>query len=476
MGDNLRARDGEHFDRLNMLATISAGVEAEIEPVSKPAAVYNAAGLILPSATPTAKLTWEAETNFTGRHKESQLKLRIRPKDNRFAVVIPAKAANSKRRTEIGFSMTQPEGLSYSFGEYIYCQLRSVVTKWKTLSQARKWVAKKSQWRDRVRQQWQLKSERRTRLSTKRRLGMVDTTQFSSRLTTYKPKRKSTVSILVPCLASKTIAVRLYERKGSKTKRGEFRKPQLMVWLPRKLIPHSKEFSMGVKFGINKIWKMYVTEYLGYVVSKWRTIDLTRKWYSEYRYKFVEFLNSLYAERQFSVIPRPWRLAPSTIPFAEKNDEYIREGYFPKQAARGKGYGVYLTRSGKHTLSLSTKHTRIAVRVSKNAATFSEDQKYYLVAGGNDEQGNKMVWVPTVDAIGCGVMPEGFLVGCSQTEDDATHDLVVNRDGTANLVGKDDFGTDVEACFDYSYFDDSDTEENSKLMEYQPVHDPFDNQ
>ena len=111
------------------------------------------------NASCATTLTWELIAQLlTVDGKPVKLIFRIKTKQNRFAVVVPAKATSGKGRTEIGFSKCEPEGISLAFGKYIYQRLSAVVGGWKTLLQAREWVSKKSEWRNRVRKDWQQKS------------------------------------------------------------------------------------------------------------------------------------------------------------------------------------------------------------------------------------------------------------------------------------------------------------------------------
>ena len=431
----------------------------------------------LPSADgdTTNTLLMEVDTTFSGPDKHSNLKFRIRPKDDRFAVIIPAMATRGKRRTEIGFSKSLPEGLSPDFGQFIKRELQKVVSKWKRLEQAREWVtAKKLQqvakngekkkitakekWRTDIRKIWRRRTtSHSTRAATKRRLEMRKSPSTPSTPLTYRA-RDSTVSITVPflLLGSKTVAVRLYERKGAaKQKR---RKDQLIVWMPAKLLddkPNSKgkEFSMGVENGIWGVWKKYVTEYLSYAVSKWSTVSVARKWFRNYRHNFVDFVNTLFRERKYLSIPitRPWRLGPSKLPTCEK---YIKSGDFP---AGSKGYGVFSLHSGSHVLSYSTQDQRISALVDKRKVKLTKRQKLYRVVGGPDEN---WVWVPTTAALNCGVLAEAFLVNCDTEH--PTHRIEHNFDGTTDIMmseGK-QVHTDEEFSLHYNYSEGDDDSED----------------
>ena len=417
-------------------------------------------------ATPAAAmtLTWEITTKLKD---DQQLTLRIRPKDGRFVVVIPAKAGNGKRRAEIGFSKVKDEGLSPDFGEFLYKQLRQIVTKWKTLSQAKTWVTTKSSWRQKMHGQWRVKSKRKTRMSSKRKLNMVRTPSPSP----FKARKKTTVSF--PVAWDETIAVRMYERcQDSASSYSRKRSPHLIVWIPTKVVKCSKEFSMKMRFGVGAIWKQYVSEYLQYVVSRWTSRDVARKWYKNYRNNFVLFVNSLFAERQYSTIPitRPWYLAQSKMAPHETFDRWRRLGWFPKKSEDGdydQGYGVFTKYSGRHTLCFSSTDSRIVVLV-KNSSKLTPMQKHYRVVGGENED---KVWVPTVAALNCGVMPEAFYVNSSPTKDTATHTLEVNPDGTTDLLTEDKVHSDVEFSFYYNYTEGESSSEEDDLPWDKPVED-----
>ena len=451
------------MENLDLLASVIATTTTPVLATPTSATPALATPALTTPATATT-LTWEITTKFKDAQ---QLTFRIRPKDDRFVVVIPAKAGNGKRRAEIGFSKVQDEGLSSDFGEFLYKQLRQIVTKWKTLSQAKKWVASKSSWREKMHGQWRVKSKRKTRMSSKRKLNMVRTPSPSP----FKAKNKTTVSF--PVAWDETIAVRMYERcQDSASSYSRKRSPHLIVWIPTKIVKCSKEFSMGIRFGVGAIWKQYVSEYLQYAVSRWTSPDVAREWYKKYRNNFVQFVNSLFAERQYSTIPitRPWYLAPSKMTPNERFDRWRRLGWFPKKSEDGdydQGYGVYAKYSGRHTLCFSSADPRIVV-LMQNSSKLTPMQKYYRVVGGENED---KVWVPTVDALNCGVMPEAFYVNSSPTKDTATHALDVNLDGTTDLSTEDKVHSDVELSFDYNYTEGESSSEEDDVPWDEPVED-----
>ena len=159
----------------------------------------------------------------------------------------------------------------------------------------------------------------------------------------FPSKDGKTTDIPVPIMQvyGKMPAIRVYARTANK-QGGRVRKAQVLVWIPAQLLTGKAkglEFSMGVEFGSNPIWKGFVVQYLQFAVSKWKkTAADIRTWVTKSRFNFKEFLNELFRSQREGVpasTPLPWRLAPSTI---EPDEEYLRNGWF----TRGKcGYGVY---------------------------------------------------------------------------------------------------------------------------------------
>ena len=448
--------DVYRMENLNILAEVSCTTPTVSTPaVSTPesaATLLNSMNRPTPAvSTPTpavptpeaAVVTWDITTKLKQVHPQSQLTFRIRVKNGRFVIIIPAKATRGNRRTEINFSKLAPEGLTPGFGEFLNINLCGIVPKWKTLKEVKTWTQNKSGWREVMRKKWKTTIKYGTRSSAKRKLIASPSPSLFK-----KAKNTQTVSIAVPCDSS--IAVRIYERHRNK-KSGKSRRPHLIVWIPTKLVPDSKEFSMGVRFGVNKIWKQYVLEYLKYAVSKWNTKSVASKWYRKCRQDFVEFTNSLFDERGFGRIPatRPWRLGPSQVPDNERFDKYIRKGWFTNAGA-GKGYGVYANHSGRHCLSFCSEDKRIVVLV-RNSKKLTKEQKNYRVTAGKDEKGNQLVLVPTVAALKCGVIPEAFIVNCSVDSKTASHSLQT-FDHRPHLIS-DGVETDVEVTFDYNYTD-----------------------
>ena len=395
----------------------------------------------LPVAT-----SWEFMTDFTGTDRSENVTFRIRVKDHRFAVIVPAKATkNKKRRAEIGFSRKPPFGEAPRFGAYVKDQLRGIVSKWKKLEQAREWLdKKKSAWRKKVTQNWKERCEsaRPTRTSTKRKLAMITmalkTTADSPML--HKAKGDNTVSIPCPFLdlGFRRTAVRLYPVSEIKKAGSRTRKAQMMMWLPAALIGkgdgRGKAVSCGTRFGVKKVWAMYVEEYLRYAISKWTSLKLARDWCNVFRFNFVKFLNSLFDERGYMRMPtaRPWRLARSCVPICDKVDKYIDAGDFPPESKVHPGFGVYSVKKGKPVLSFSCQDKRIAILVDKRKVKLTKRQKYYQCIGGvepDPKERRHWVWVPTSDALDCCVFPEGFFSNIA-VPPLGKHELIVRVDAS----------------------------------------------
>ena len=99
------------------------------------------------AGTSVSPRKFDFKTDFQGRDLDDNVVIRMKPKGKRFAVTIPGKLSVNSRRTEIGFSHTEPFGIDTRFASYLRQELETVVGKWKSLEQARKWVQQKSSWR-----------------------------------------------------------------------------------------------------------------------------------------------------------------------------------------------------------------------------------------------------------------------------------------------------------------------------------------
>ena len=59
------------------------------------------------------------KTDFQARDRKKNVVIRVKPKGKRFAVTIPGKLSVNKRRTEIGFSRTEPFGIDPRFASHL---------------------------------------------------------------------------------------------------------------------------------------------------------------------------------------------------------------------------------------------------------------------------------------------------------------------------------------------------------------------
>ena len=277
--------------------------------------------------------------------------------------------------------------------------------------------------------------------------------------TIVKAKSGRTVNIPVHFLRQghRTPVLRVYERPAGR------RAAHVVVYVPAYIRgdEYSKglEFTMGSQHDITPTWKNYVTEYLSYAVSKWYTIEKARKWVHEYRHNFVSFLNSLFDDRGFSKVPvsRRWSLRPSKAPPIEK---YVVNHDFPTRSRHDPGFGVFSNVKGGPVVSFSCKDKRIAyLHDKKNGPKLTRQQEFYQAVGGTEvdpARRNDFVWVPTMDALRCRVIPEGMIVNSCQKPEQASHELLINEDGTTDVVPKTGKTLEEgeEVLFYYNYDDD----------------------
>ena len=396
--------------------------------------------------TPTVNtLEWRIETRFTKGHQLT-IKLAPKSKKGKFALTIPAKGTANNKRTEIVFRKNDLEGLSRRFGEYIASEMESACRKWKTVQDMRQWVINKAAWSDRVRNSWIRKSGRRTRMSQLRgQPAAAAGVMFPS-------KSDKTIDIPVPLIRIKgrVCAIRVYARPANK-QGGRRRKTQLLVWIPARLLPKKErksgkkglEFSMGVEFGASTIWRDFVVEYLTFAVSRWKKVDDVNCWVTQYRFNFKVFVNVLFRTGAWSVAPvsRPWRLGPSQI---TPDEEYLKNGWFPKSAGNDVGFGVFCAVAGEHELMWNFDDERIAYVANKAKVKVTKLQKQYQAVSVHDEDS---VWVPTMDALRCGVIQECYLV--QHRKDDPTHYLDIDEHGRTLLRPRRPAKKGEEFCFNY---------------------------
>ena len=254
-------------------------------------------------------------------------------------LVIPARLnSEAKKRVCLTFPNVEPFGISPHLGRFIAGQLNRVVKKWRALEQAQQWVMdQRRKWKATVIKDWAEKT--RCHNAVRRQRGLVNSCVdvLCSRMLTEPMKRRATVqlagdkvkktkdgfpvtcqtvytakketthSIPIPDFRelrdghgiNRSIALRVYPRPSSSS---ASRRLFGILMIPKDLAPlppdgnrKRREYSLGVKFGVDPEWLKFVAEYVGYAASRWKNLETARRWCQEERRDtFIKLLKEMW--------------------------------------------------------------------------------------------------------------------------------------------------------------------------------------
>lgn len=401
----------------------------------------------------------KVKTEFT---TGKQASISVRPKAGGMQLVIAArlnsKKAKKKKRICLTLPSVQPFGISPHLGLFIKDQLERVVKEWRTLKEAQRWVRdQRKEWKKKVLSDWSTKHEVHSdvrkeralvnscfqvlgsRMSTKRRAtealrgGKVKKTKSRLPLispTVYTAKKETTHSIPIPVfdelrdghVINRSIALHVYPRSSPSS---TTRKPFGILMIPKGLAPLTakgkmkrKEYSLGVKFGVDPEWLKFVAEYLGYVASRWQNLKAARRWCQELRDTFVKLLTQMWVSicdgKQSA--SRFWRIAASEVPH---DKGYIAaykrtKGRWGIDPDADRGSGLWCAKAGEHEILFNGPDS-VSEPVMKPV---KNSQSCYTIHIPADDDN---VFAPTVLALEVGAVSHGFIVQHSRVN--PTHKL-----------------------------------------------------
>ena len=430
----------------------------------------------------------KVKTKFT---EGKQASISVRPKEAGMQLIFPARLnSEAKKRVCLTFPNVEPFGISPRLGRFMADQLKRVVKEWRTLERAQQWVVdQRREWKATVIEDWSKK--KRCHNVVHRERGLVNSCfdVLGSRMltepmkrrateqlggdkvkktknglpltcpTVYTAKNDDTYSIPIPDFPElrdghgidRLTALRVYPRLFSSSAR---RRRFGLLMIPRDLAPLSaegerkrREYSLGVKFGVDPEWLKFVAEYVGYAASRWKNLKAARRWCQQDRRDiFVKLLKQMWAkicDGKHSV-SRFWRIAASEVP---PDESYIAAyknaaGWgFDPDADRGKG--LWCAKAGEHTIILDGPDS-VSKPVRKPP---KKSQSCYIM---NIPLNKLEVFAPTVLALKVGAVSHGFIVQHSRVN--PTHkfgwDSLVDKPNLEPLRWVD---SDEEFTVDYGW-------------------------
>ena len=265
-------------------------------------------------------------------------------------------------------------------------------------------------------------------MSTKRRAtealrgGKVKKTKYRLPLispTVYTAKKETTHSIPIPVfdelrdghVINRSIALHVYPRSSPSS---TTRKPFGILMIPKDLAPLTakgkrkrKEYSLGVKFGVDPEWLKFVAEYLGYVASRWQNLKAARRWCQDRRATFVNLLTQMWVSicAGKHSASRFWRIAASEVPH---DKGYIAaykrtKGRWGIDPDADRGSGLWCAKAGEHKI-LFNGPASVSESVMKPV---KNSQSCYAIHIPADDDN---VFAPTVLALKVGAVSHGFIV------------------------------------------------------------------
>lgn len=398
-------------------------------------------------------------------HKNSRKKYTVtaNPKQGRYKIRLPAALTGTGKRQEITFKKTVPFGVQEDFGEFLYKELRGVVGKWKSSADAGKWFQNhRMTFKNKVETKYKARaarqSNRQARMRTFNAVNAV-ASQLAGKLgdgpahhivsPLVSAGQRATYSVCLPdfpelrTAKSKAAEVQAI-RIGSRVNIHNRNAPMSYIYLPGALLkkPKGQQFSLGARHGTNAAWVKFVWEYIVYIVSKWKTFSQAATWVNHHRKNFIAFVQALWELRGGNHVPvsRNWVIKRSTLP---PDMEYVKKGWFPKEAAHDPGMGLWCTKAGMHTFEYSVVD---GISEVVDCDSMTHMQGFY---GANlDAEGNNLV-VPTQASFDSGVLVHTFVVG--HRRENPTHKAVYTTDGRALLVPARPSVKGEEYCFNYKY-------------------------
>ena len=460
---------------------------------------YLAIDLVSPSPTAIARVPRHGTAKFvradrdpnpnvvatTFTHRGDNVTLKIRPKDGRFVIDVPAILGDTNHRKEIAFGRTNNCGLNPNFLLFLKNQLQTLVKRWKTLRTAQVWmqeITKRRQWRDTVVMKWCNKKSKGTR-SEARQLEQVEQVDNTAVIPLPKPvlSKKPTPNAVFITTPGFPMPGRQHLMVSTQhTKSKSLKKPVVVVWVPQVLcargVTRGRRVHMGNQFGADEEWQQYVVEYMQANARKWKNIKQARGWLSKHLPTFRTLVNLGWEHhlRENHGKKRVWRIAPSKLPICQ---EYIDAKHFSKDSEIGDG--LWTEESGRHHIYYQghPNWTRIA---DKSKETLTKQEGDYQVRA--DPTNEDLVEIPTKDAFTCCTLADAFMVNLLQDKYNPTHEnRVIPGDelGRMYLHCRRDMGgrpgKPVEASADYHYElsrEDKTRPDNSSRDPLQPAPEP----
>ena len=210
--------------------------------------------------------------------------------------------------------------------------------------------------------------------------------------------------------------------------------------------------SMGTKHGYSPGWLSFVSEYMLYAVTRWKTNRQARAWF------LFEFENwKTFLELYFDELGRPetrdWHIGISKITALKRAD------YHPN-AHKDPGCGLFATKNGSNkgdiTLVFDGKASGLTETVDLKNNNLCVMQGYYPVEIG--PTGDELVDVPTVAALRACIVSHGFISNDSRDPNMALGDDTAR--GEAALANLKEVTEGDELAFNYGY----DGARNKKLQ------------
>jgi len=371
----------------------------------------------------------------TNQHQRQQFKLAFPKQYNQS---FPSK----KSRPCCTFSHSL--GTSDALRNHIRKELKVVVEQFVTVEDGREWCKQeKLRWQHNVTNLWESRQHNVAVAEATRKSRLEAFT--SARI--YNNENRAARTVPLPDFlgmgtASKVAQISINVRKNSRSEGHH-----VQISFPKKFQGrHGQRTvarSMGTKHGNSPGWLSFVSEYMLYAVTRWKTNRQARAWF------LFEFENwKTFLELYFDELGRPetrdWRIGISKITALKRAD------YHPN-ADKDPGCGLFATKNGSSrgdiTLVFDGRKSGLTETVGLKKNDLYVMQGYYPVEVGST--GDQLVDVPTVAALRACIVAHGFIPNDSRRPNMALdHDT--DR-GEATLANLGEVTEGDEMAFDYGY-------------------------